>query len=69
MNTKTRIQKLEDVKIAKPGLNVAMLKPSEIVKRVRAILTDNPALATDEVIQSLSSIEAGCKKNSQTQKG
>ncbi len=59
MSTKSRLNKAEQAaKIAKPALDVARLKPSEIVERIRAILANCPPSEYPEnILQRLKSLE------------
>lgn len=55
MTTKSRLRKAEQaVKIAKPGLDVARLKPSEIAERIRVLLAKcPPSEYTTHILQRL----------------
>jgi hypothetical protein len=59
MSTKNRLNRAEQaVKVAKPGLDVARLKPSEIIERIRAILAKcPPSDYTEHILQRLKNWE------------
>lgn len=54
MSTKSRLNKAEQAVKVKPALNTALLKPSEIAERVRAILAKcPPSEAKENILQRL----------------
>lgn len=59
MSTKNRLNKAEQaVKIAKPGLDVARLKPSEIAERIRTLLAKcPPSDYTENILQRVKNLE------------